>query len=256
MIELDAVTKQFRRRHGESIPALRDVSWYCPPGRICGLLGANGAGKSTLLRLLVTLLQPSAGTVRVCGFNAALQAPEIRRRVGYLACGTGLPERLTGRELLHFQGACFGLRRAAAAERVEHLAGALRCTGCLDRPLGTLSTGNRQRIAIARALIHGPDLVILDEPTTGLDVMASAALHGLVLLQREEGRSVILATHDMVAARHLCDELLILADGRIAAQGRPDSILAGLGAERLDEAVLRICGAGGHARGAPKMASP
>ena len=235
MIELDRLTK----RYGELV-AVHDLSLRVPAGEVYALLGANGAGKTTALRCLATLLRPTGGAARIDGFDAATQPLAVRRRLGFLAASMGLYQRLTARELLRYFAALNGLSPADAEARVEEMVAAFDLAPFADRLCGKLSTGQRQRVSIARAVVHDPPALVLDEPTIGLDVLSSEAIFRFVENARERGRAVIFSTHQMSEVELLADRVGVIAGGRLAAEGTVDEVVAAAGEHNLARAFLRI----------------
>ncbi|MDR7523803.1 MAG: ABC transporter ATP-binding protein [Armatimonadota bacterium] len=230
-ILLDGVVRRFPARRGAregEILALDRVNLTVRPGTVFGVLGPNGAGKTTLLRLVCTLLAPSAGRVEVLGFDTVRDPEEVRRRLGAVLGGErAVYWRLTGRENLLYAAALHDLPPRAAARRAEEV---LRLVGLLERAddlVARYSTGMRQRLALARALVHDPPILVLDEPTAGLDPHAAAAMrHLLAMLGRGATRTVVVATHNMVEAERLCGTVGILDCGRLLALGAPQALMA------------------------------
>jgi len=221
--------------------AVAGLSFSVAAGEIYGLLGPNGAGKTTTLRVLAGLLAPTAGEARVAGLDVASHPLAVRRRLGFLTNTTGLYPRLTGRELLDYFARLHGLDGAAAAARVDALARALALDPFFGRRAEALSTGERQRLSIARAVLHDPDVLVLDEPTAGLDVLASRFLRDFVRAERDRGKAVVFSTHYLAEAELLCDRIGLLHRGRLVAEGTPAALRAAAGdAPSLEEAFLRL----------------
>jgi sodium transport system ATP-binding protein len=237
VIEIDALHKAF----GELI-ALDSVSFKAEDGRITGLLGPNGAGKSTTLRILYTALRPDRGSAVVDEFDAVREPLAVRRHLGVLPHGSGLYARLTARENVEYFGRLHGLRGAALADRVRFLDELLGLGDVLERRAKELSQGQRVRVALARALVHWPANVVLDEPTNGLDVPATRSLRALIRRLRDEGRCVLFSSHVMQEVAALCDEVVILARGRVVAQGTPDGIRQSMGQGDLEDAFVSAIG--------------
>jgi sodium transport system ATP-binding protein len=235
MIELDRLSKSYG-----DFAAVRSLSLRVAEGEVYVLLGANGAGKTTALRCLATLLAPTAGTARIAGYDAATQPLEVRRRLGFLAASMGLYQRLTARELLRYFAALNGLLPADAERRVEEVVRAFDLGGFADRLCGKLSTGQRQRVSIARAVVHDPPALVLDEPTLGLDVLSSESILRFVEDARARGRAVIFSTHQMSEVELLADRVGVIAGGRLAAEGTVDEIVSAAGEPNLARAFLRI----------------
>jgi len=238
-IELDSLTKRFG-----DFTAVDNLSFTVEPGRITGFLGPNGAGKTTTLRTLVGILLPTRGRVQVAGVDVVEDPTAVRARLGFLTNTTGLYPRLTGRELLRYFGRLFGLRPDATAARIETIARALQLDPFFDRRCEALSTGERQRLSIARAVLHDPAVLVLDEPTPGLDVLASRFLRDFVRAERDRGKAVVFSTHYLAEAELLCDRIGLLHRGRLLAEGTPAALRAAAGdAPSLEEAFLRLVGA-------------
>ncbi len=219
MIEARNLTKTFRDKKRGEIVAVNDVSFRVGAGQIYGLLGANGAGKTTTLRMLATLLQPTAGTAVVAGFDVRREPDHVRAHVGFLAASTALYGRLTARETIAYFGRLNGLSDRDIAARTARLADDLGMHEFLDRRCEKLSTGMKQKTSIARTLIHDPAVMIFDEPTVGLDVMAARSIVQFVRDCRGRGKTVIYSTHVMSEVEKLCDVVGIIHDGRLLAEG-------------------------------------
>ena len=219
MIEATNLTKVFRDRKGGDIRAVRGISFRCQPGQIYGLLGANGAGKTTALRLLATILQPTNGTARVAGFDIREQPEKVRANVGFLSTATALYGRLTARETVEYFGRLNGLNGDKLRRRTEELFALLGINEFADRRCDKLSTGMKQKISIARTLVHDPPVMIFDEPTLGLDVMAARTIVGFIRDCRSRGKTVIFSSHVMSEVQKLCDYIGIIHEGRLLAGG-------------------------------------
>jgi sodium transport system ATP-binding protein len=196
---------------------------------VCALVGANGAGKSTLLRLITTLLMPDAGHVLVDGMDTRTQAETIRRRLAYLSSTTRIYQRLTGRELLRYVGGFFALTGNALETRISTMSETFALEAFLDQRIEGLSTGQLQRVNLARTLLPDPDLLVLDEPTTGLDVLAARSLVEAVLAARRPGRLILIATHVLREVELCADRMLMLRQGKVVFDGAPHEL--GMGAD-------------------------
>jgi len=247
MIAASRLTKLFRDKKRGEIRAVDDVSFTCEPGKIYGLLGANGAGKTTTLRMLATLLAPTDGVALVAGFNVATQPAEVRARVGFLAASTALYGRLTARETIAYFGRLNGLDDARIATRTEQLSAELGMDDFLDRRVDTFSTGMKQKTSIARTLVHDPAILILDEPTLGLDVMAARGIVRFVRECRARGKTVIYSTHIMSEVEKLCDRVGIIHGGRLLAEGTLDELRDRHGERDLEEIFVKVAGGEGAA---------
>ena len=233
-------------KHFGAVTAVRDVSLRAADGRITGLVGPNGAGKSTTLRMLYTVLRPDAGDALIDGHSVVQTPLEAARRLGVLAHGAGIYPNLTARENILYFGALHGLARAAARARAAELVGLLEMEEFADRRAKGFSQGERVKTALARALVHRPRNLVLDEPTNGLDVMAVRALRRLLGSLREAGHCVLFSSHVMQEVSALCDEVVVIAHGTVLASGTLEAIRTRTGTAGLEEAfVALIAGAGG-----------
>ena len=233
-------------KHFGAVTAVRDVSLRAADGRITGLVGPNGAGKSTTLRMLYTVLRPDAGDALIDGHSVVQTPLEAARRLGVLAHGAGIYPNLSARENILYFGALHGLARAAARARAAELVGLLEMEEFADRRAKGFSQGERVKTALARALVHRPRNLVLDEPTNGLDVMAVRALRRLLGSLRDAGHCVLFSSHVMQEVSALCDEVVVIAHGTVLASGTPAAIRTATGTAGLEEAfVALIAGAGG-----------
>jgi len=214
MIEAKQVEKVFKAGKGKDVKAVCDVSFQCHAGRIFALLGPNGSGKTTLLRMISTLMSPDAGELKVAGFDCSKESEEVRKRIGFLTGSAGLHEKLSGRETLEFFGALHGLSGEKLQQRINEMEQEFKLTDFIDRATGKLSMGQKQRIMIARTLIHDPEVVIFDEATTGLDVLAAKGLMDIIRTCKEQGKTVLFSTHIMGEVALLADDVTVLHKGR------------------------------------------
>lgn len=228
-------------KRGE-LRAVDNLSFTCPTGRIYGLLGANGAGKTTTLRLLATLLQPSSGTATLNGHDIVAAPEKVRGSLGFMAASTALYGRLTARETIAYFGRLHGLCEDEIRVRTEALSRQLDLGEFLDRRVEKFSTGMKQRLSIARTVVHDPAVLILDEPTLGLDVMTSRSIVRFVRECRERSRTVIYSTHVMSEVEKLCDIIGIIHRGRIVAEGTLEELRARFGQQDLEEIFIRAVG--------------
>ncbi len=239
MIRIENLRKRFKTRTG-TVEAVRGVGFEAHDGQITGLLGPNGAGKTTTLRMLYTLMTPDEGRVEVDGLDVRTHATEVRRRLGVLPDARGVYKRLTARENIAYFGSLHGLDDATVAARTQRLAQTLGMEDFLDRRTEGFSQGQRTKTAIARALIHDPRNVILDEPTTGLDVMTTRGLRGFLRELRDEGRCVIFSSHIMQEVAALCDRIVVIAHGEVRAIGTPDQLRELTGLADLEDVFVRL----------------
>jgi sodium transport system ATP-binding protein len=237
MIEVRSLHKEFG-----SVVAVDDVSFVAADGVVTGLLGPNGAGKTTTLRMLTTLIAPDRGKALIDGLDVALAPMEARRRIGVLPDARGLYPRLTAREHVHYAGELHGLRGEALEKRTAELLDLLDMRGIADRRAEGFSHGERVKVALARALVHGPRNVMLDEPTNGLDVMSTRAVRDLIRRLRDQGKCVLFSSHVMQEVSALCDRIVVIARGRVVAEGTPEEIKARAGKDNLEEAFVSVIG--------------
>ena len=244
MIVAEHLRKTFPGKGKKAAPviAVDDVSFTAHDGQITGLLGPNGAGKTTTMRMLYTLMQPEAGRVLVDGIDVGRDAEAVRRSLGVLPDARGVYKRLTARENIAYFGELHGMSASQVAERTRKLAEALQMEDVLDRECEGFSQGQRTKTAIARALVHDPRNVILDEPTNGLDVMTTRGLREFLKQLRAEGRCVIFSSHIMQEVAALCDRIVIIANGRVMAEGTPEELRAKAGIDNLEDAFVRLIG--------------
>lgn len=235
MIEATSLRKTFGK-----VVAVDDVSFRAEDGRVTGLLGRNGAGKTTTLRMLYGLMRPDRGHARVDEFDAHANASRARRRLGVLADARGIYPRLTARENVRYFGELCGLAGAPLEHRIDELLKLLGMDELADRRATGFSHGERMKVAIARALVHEPQNVLLDEPTTGLDVMSTRALRQVIRGLRDEGRCVLFSSHVMQEVAALCDTIVVVADGKVVANGSPDALREQTGIASLEEVFVKL----------------
>ena len=239
MIEVNDLRKSFKAVH-----ALRGVSFTAFDGEVTGLIGPNGAGKTTTLRILYTVLTPDGGSAAVDGFDVRANAREVQRRIGVLADARGLYPRLTSREHIRYFGRLHGLKGAELERRIDRLIDMLDMGAIADRPAHGFSKGQSMKVALARALVHHPPNLLLDEPTAGLDVASARATRALIRRIRDEGRCVLFTSHIMQEVGALCDKLVVIGDGLVRANGTPDELRRATGKADLEEAFMSATGTG------------
>ena len=237
MIELHQLNKLYTAAKGVSVPALNDLSLQVPAGSLYGLLGPNGAGKTTALRILCTLLAPDSGAVRVAGLDALADPRGVRRLLGYVAQEVAIDKILTGRELLQLQGDLYHLPRHQRDRRIAELIELMGMGDWIDRRCGGYSGGMRRRLDLAAGLLHSPQVLVLDEPTVGLDIESRAAIWQVLRQLRDGGTTVLLSSHYLEEVDALADHLAIIESGTVIAEGAPSSLKAALGGDRL---TLRV----------------
>jgi len=241
MIIANDLHKSFKTKTG-TVTAVDGVSFTARDGQITGLLGPNGAGKTTTMRMLYTLMTPDRGQVTVDGIDTARDPVAVRRALGVLPDARGVYKRLTARENIAYFGELHGLSSAQIAARTQALSDALDMGDILDRQTEGFSQGQRTKTAIARALVHDPRNVILDEPTNGLDVMTTRAMRGFLRQLRDEGRCVIFSSHIMQEVAALCDRIVIIAKGTVVAAGTADELREQAGEDNLEDAFVKVIG--------------
>ena len=251
MIELHGISRRFlqgRGRSARAVQAVDGLDWRAADGCISGLLGPNGAGKTTLLRIVAGLLEPDGGQVRVDGIDVATQRAAALARIGVLSDARGLYPRLTARENIVYYGRLHGMAPQAAAARAEQLAQMLEMTPLLDRRTDGFSQGERMKTALARALVHDPPNIVLDEPTNGLDVVATRALRQtLRRLRDDEGKCIVFSTHIMQEVERLCDHVVVVAHGRTVAAGTRAELAAASGETDFEETFVKLAYGPAHA---------
>ena len=237
MIELQHLRKGYGGGRKPAVQALDGLSLQVPQGCLYGLLGPNGAGKTTALRILATLLAPDSGTVQVAGLDALADPRGVRRRLGYVAQEVAIDKILSGRELLQLQGDLYHLPRAVRDARIAELIAFLAMDDWIDRRCGTYSGGMRRRLDLASGLLHRPQVLVLDEPTVGLDLESRAAIWQVLRQLRDQGTTVLLSSHYLEEVDALADRLAIIEAGRVIAEGSPADLKAALGGDRV---TLRV----------------
>lgn len=237
MIQVQGLSKSFG-----NVKAVQNVSFSAPDGQITGLLGPNGAGKSTTLRMLYTLLKPDSGTAQVDGFDVTQTPLEVQKRIGVLADARGIYSRLTSRENIRYFGQLHGLEGEALENQIDRLLVMLDMQSIANRKTEGFSTGEKLKVSIARTLVHNPRNVLLDEPTNGLDVMSTRAMRQFILQLRQEGKCVLFTSHIMQEVAALCDQIVIISQGEVAATGSPDDLRRQTGHENLEDAFVAALG--------------
>lgn len=232
------VVKDLHKSFGE-VKAIEGVSFKAEDGKITGLLGPNGAGKSTTLRALYTVLKPDSGTATIDGINVVEDSVGARSRIGTLPHGSGLYPHLTARENISYYAKLYGMPADVIDGRVQKVIDELDINDFADRRTKGFSQGQKTKVSLARSLVHGPQNILLDEPSNGLDVMATRALRELIRGLRETGKCVLFSSHVMQEVAALCDEIVIISSGKVAMQDTPDGIRATTGCDDLEEAFVK-----------------
>jgi sodium transport system ATP-binding protein len=240
MIIVDDIAKAFGRRH--EVRAVRDVTFDAQDSAITGLLGPNGAGKTTLLRMVATLVAPDAGRARVDGLDVVADRYAVRSRIGVLSDARGLYPRLTARENVRYFGALHGLAGAGLDARIDALFATLGLGAIAERRTAGFSQGEKMKVAIARALVHDPHTILLDEPTNGLDIMSVRTLRDELRALRAAGKCLLFSSHVMQEVAALCDRIIVLSHGRVVAAGTADELVARAGTAGLEDAFVALLG--------------
>ncbi len=244
MIVVEELTKRFPLPGGDEVLAVDRLSFSVQPGEVYGLLGPNGAGKTTTLRMLLGLLQATSGQASIAGFGSNRHPDEVKRRVGLVSANAGLYPALSVRELLLFFAELYSVPDEDALKELQHLTELLGLADLLDRRCANLSTGQRQRVVLARALIHQPPVMLLDEPTLGLDVLGCQIINEYINHLREEGKAVILTTHHLDDAERLCTRLGLMHQGRLVADGTLAELRERTGCASLIDMFLKLSNVG------------
>lgn len=238
MIKLSSLSKRFK-----DVQAVENLSLEVEAGEIFGLLGENGAGKTTTLRMLATMLKPTAGTAMIAGYDILKQPAEVRRHVGILFGGeAGLYDRLTARENIAYFGRLSGMDSASIKKRIDLLCQTLDMSDFIDRRVGKFSKGMKQKVTIARAIVHNPEVMLLDEPTVGLDVTAARTLQEFIRQCKDEGKAVIFSSHIMSEVERLCDRIGIIHKGKLVAIGTLQELKQQYSNDNLEEIFVELIG--------------
>ena len=240
MIHVENLTKQFSDLRRGSVTALHGVSFEVRPGEIFGLLGPNGAGKTTCLRILSTVLKPTSGTALVAGYNVLTHPADVRARIGFMSGNTGIYDRMTAWELVEYFGRLYGIEESVLKRRQREIFETLQMDEFRDVLGSKMSTGMKQKVSIARTIIHNPPVLIFDEPTTGLDVLVARAVLNAIASLRDEGKCIIYSTHIMREVEKLCDRTAIIHKGRILAAGKPAELQARYGQADFEEVFFGL----------------
>ncbi len=244
MIEAQGLVKIFRDKKRGEIRAVDNVSFRCQPGLIYGLLGANGAGKTTTLRMLATILKPTAGTAKVAGQDIVTAPNKVRREVGFLSTATALYGRLTAKEMVEYFGRLHGMDEPTLQKRIDEIFARLDMNEFRDRRCDKLSTGQKQKVSIARTLVHDPQVMIFDEPTNGLDVMTARVIVGFIRECRQRGKTVIFSSHVMSEVEKLCDQIGIIHNGKLLTEGTLANLKERHSLNDLEDIFVKMVGDG------------
>jgi sodium transport system ATP-binding protein len=240
VIHVEHLSKSFRDYRKGWVPAVVDVSFDCHPGSIFGLLGPNGAGKTTTLRILSTVLRPTGGRAMVAGHDVATEPEAVRARIGYMSASTGIYDRMTAWELVEYFGRLYGMTPEHLRERMESIFGWLQMNDFRDVLGAKMSTGMRQKVSIARTIVHDPPVLIFDEPTSGLDVLVARVVLLKIAELRDQGKTIVFSTHAMHEVEKLCSRVAIIHKGRVQAEGEPVELLERFGQPDLEELFFHL----------------
>jgi sodium transport system ATP-binding protein len=240
MIHVENLTKRFSDLRRGSVTALEEVSFDVKPGEIFGLLGPNGAGKTTCLRILSTVLRPTGGTAVVAGYDVRTHPAQVRAQIGFMSGNTGIYDRMTAWELVEYFGRLHGMDEAVLQRRLREIFTTLQMDEFRDVLGSKMSTGMKQKVSIARTIVHDPPVLIFDEPTTGLDVLVARAVLNAIASLRDEGKCIIYSTHIMREVEKLCDRTAIIHKGRILAAGTPAELEARFGQPDFEEMFFAL----------------
>lgn len=245
MIRVENVSKKFIKSDGKKSReffAVKNISCQIEDGKIYGVLGENGAGKTTLLRMIAGILEQTTGKIYIDNKNYHKSNEEIKNNIAYLSGNTKLYENITPRELLKIFGSIYGNKKDVLKNRIEEITNLLEMNEFIDSKIGTLSTGQTQRVNLARCLIHDPKYYILDEATTGLDVLSSQIIIDFIKKEKKRGKTIVYSTHYMEEAENICDDILIINHGKFIAETTPKELIKKTGTDNLRDAFINIIG--------------
>jgi sodium transport system ATP-binding protein len=240
MIQVQNLTKSFRDLRRGQVLAVDDLSFEARAGEVFGLLGPNGAGKTTAMRILCTVLKPTGGSARVAGYDVVAQPTEVRRHIGFLSANTAIYDRMSAWELVEYYGRLYGLEPPGLHQRMEEVFADLHMNDFRDTLGGKMSTGMRQKVSIARAIVHDPGVLIFDEPTAGLDVLVARSVTENIQRLRSQGKCILFSTHIMREVEKLCDRVAILSRGRVQACGTLPELRQRFGQDDLEELFFSL----------------
>ena len=243
-VAINSTTKKFYRANGETVVAVDNLSFEIHTGEIFGLLGSNGAGKTTTLRMISTVLKPTSGEITVGGFDTLTQSDEVRRRIGFLSGNTGLYKRLKAWEMVAYFGQLYGMDDEILSRRIDELFAMLQLEEFRDVQCDALSSGNRQKVSIARTIVHDPPILVFDEPTANLDPLVARTLLNFIIGLKDEGKTIVFSTHIMTEAERLCARIAIIHRGRLLEIGTIPEILERTGQKSLENAFFVLAGEG------------
>lgn len=242
MLRVENLTKKFKK-----VTAVDNVSFEVNPGEIIGLLGENGAGKTTTLRMLATMLKPTFGNAMIDGYNIIDNPNKIRERIGILFGGdVALYDRLTGRENMIYFAKLNGMSDLEADQAVNKITSELEMSDYIDRPVGKYSRGMKQKVSLARSIIHQPDVMLFDEPSIGLDVLSSKLIHDFILKCKKDNKAIVFSSHNMYETEKLCDRVIIIHKGKIVASGTIEQLKKEYQQDNLEDLFIECIGGNDH----------
>ncbi|SHK09127.1 sodium transport system ATP-binding protein [Clostridium cavendishii DSM 21758] len=242
MLEVNGLTKTFK-----NTKAVDNISFKVNTGEIVGLLGENGAGKTTTLRMISTMMQPTEGTAIVNGFDVNKEPTEVRKNIGILFGGdVGLYDRLTARENMKYFADLYGIDEQTSNNTINELSKELGMEDFIDNRVAKFSRGMKQKVSIARSIVHSPSIMLFDEPTTGLDVTAARSVHEFILNCKEKGRTILFSSHSMREVEKLCDRVVIINKGKLIEEGTISELKSKYNNEDLEEVFVKLIGGAGH----------
>jgi sodium transport system ATP-binding protein len=240
MIQVEKLSKSFRDLRRGQVLAVNAISFEARPGEVFGLLGPNGAGKTTAMRMLCTVLRPTSGLARIAGYDVCTQASQVRRHIGFLSANTAIYDRMSAWELVEYFGRLYGMERDQLRDRMEEVFATLQMNHFREVLGAKMSTGMRQKVSIARAVIHDPPVLIFDEPTAGLDVLVARSVMQSIQQLRDQGKCILFSTHIMREVEKLCDRVAILRQGEIRACGTVTELRERFGQHDLEELFFSL----------------
>ncbi|WP_368490148.1 ATP-binding cassette domain-containing protein [Clostridium sp. BJN0013] len=242
MLEIKNISKEFK-----DIKAVDNLSFHVSKGEIVGLLGENGAGKTTTLRMISTMLKPTRGTIEVNGYDVIREPSKVRGEIGILFGGeVGLYDRLSARENIEYFGRLYGMTQEEINKKIEELIKDLEMEEYINRKAGKFSRGMKQKVSIARSIIHSPEVMLFDEPSTGLDVSATRVIHEFILKCKSENKIILLSSHSMTEVEKLCDRVIIIQKGRLIEEGTVDQLKKKYNDRNLEEVFIKLIGGNVH----------
>lgn len=248
MISVRGLCKTFDP-YGAAYQAVKDVSFECRPGRVFGLLGPNGSGKTTTLRMLSTILKPTSGDAVTAGYSIYDNPAEVRRRIGFMSNSTGVYDRMTAREMVRYFGRLYGMEEGRLKARIDEIFTLLEMHDFGELLCAKMSSGMKQKVSIARTIVHDPPVLVFDEPTVALDILVQRVVTDFIRHQREQGKTILFSTHIMNEAETLCDDIAFIYSGRLLEQGELGAVKAAHGGDSIENIFFKLIDRERHATG-------